>query len=230
MQKKESRVENIFSTQSTDSFKGLNLRLISQLDSLVAFLSLAHHEVYEVVSENYATWYRDERQSTRPRGFQEYSQQVAHSAFLLGYSYAEAFICDVIRLVYSCRRDLLPSDKTLRFDELLPLREYEDVVQKMIDRTVSRLNSLEEKTEHLNKGLSLGISEPAQLSDAHTARNALVHNAGRVNRTPSHESHWRAGDTVRLSVDDVHDFGTAVRAFAEDLCIRAQKMCVHVPK
>jgi hypothetical protein len=208
-----------------DSFKQLQSRFVGQLDSLVPFLALAHREIFGVLSSQYADWYPDERQATLPDNFQEYCHQVAHAAFLLGYSYAEAFITDVIWEVYSARRDLLPPERALRFGEVLPLANFEDVVRRMIDSTVGDMNSLEKKIHHLETRLGLTVEQSAQLLDSHVAWNALVHNAGRVNWVQTDSSRWQAGDTVRLSADEVHEFGTMVREYAEQLCLRAQRLC-----
>ena len=208
-----------------DQFDQLLSRLVGQLDTLVPFLALAHGEIFGVLSSEYADWYPDERRATLPASFQEYCHQVAHAAFLLGYSYAEAFITDVIWGVYSSRRDLLPKDRALRFSEVLPLANFEDVIRCMIDSTVGDFNSLEKKIHHLETRLGLRVEQSTQLLDAHVARNALVHNAGRVNRSQTENSSWQTGDIVRLSVEDVHEFGKLAREYAEQLCSRAQRLC-----
>ena len=102
-----------------DPFDQLRERLISQLDTLVPFLAVAHEEVFEVLSRDYGHWYSDERLATRPESYQDYCQQVAQSAFLFGYSYVEAFITDIIPEIYRLRRDLLPPDKSLRYGEVV---------------------------------------------------------------------------------------------------------------
>jgi hypothetical protein len=210
-----------------DPFDRLRARFVGQLDSLVPFLALAHREVFSVLSTEYASWYPDERQATLPESFREYCHQVAHAAFLLGYSYAEAFITDLICEVYSARRDLLLPDKTLRFGDVLPLASFDEVVRRMIECTVGDMNSLEKKIHHLEMRLGLRAEQSAQLVEAHAARNALVHNAGRVNRAQADGSRWQAGDTVRLSVEDVHDFGIQAREYAQDVCFRARQLCAR---
>jgi hypothetical protein len=46
-----------------------------------------------------------------------------------------------------------------------------------------------------------------------------------VNRVQKDGSRWRAGDTVRLSAADVHEFGIIAREYAEQLCSRARRLC-----
>ena len=48
-----------------------------------------------------------------------YKVQIIRSAFLLGYSYFEAFLADLIREIYCVRRTILPQEKALKFSEVL---------------------------------------------------------------------------------------------------------------
>lgn len=107
------------STIESDTCETLYRRLTRQLDTLVPFLALAHREIFDVLSSRYSGWCPDEQQDTLPDTYEAYSTQVAHAAFLLGYSYAEAFVTDWMWLVYDTRRDLLPKEKTLMYEEVL---------------------------------------------------------------------------------------------------------------
>jgi hypothetical protein len=73
--------------------------------------------------------------------------------------------------------------------------------------------------------LRIGIRQPPVLRHAHVARNALVHSAGRVSRQPPEGCPWRLGDSIRLCVDDVHQFGIAARDYARQLCDRVLTLC-----
>lgn len=212
-------------TRMPNAFDPLQTRLVEQLDSLVPFLALAHREVFGVLAEKYSGWYNDERRATLPDSYEDYAQQVAHAAFLLGYSYAEAFVTDLIWEVYAARRDLLPADRSLRFGEVLPLADFENVIRLMIDSTVGEMNSMERKLHHLDRRLGLRVPQAEKMLDAHIARNALVHNAGRVNRSPSPSARWQNGERVRLTVEDVHRFGLMAREFADNLRERAKALC-----
>jgi hypothetical protein len=202
----------------------LYTRFISQLDSLIPFLGLAHEEIFMTLQENYIGWFSDEQQPTLPDTFNRYSIQVSHAGFLLGYSYAEAFITDLIWEIFNARRDLLPQDKALKFSDLLPLEDYERVVMKMIDSTVGDMNSLEKKILCLEK-LGLQVTQSEEILKGHIARNALVHNSGRVNRRQPAKSQWQVGDVIELTAGDVHEFGLATREYAKVICNKANSMC-----
>jgi len=88
--------------------KHLENRLIDQLDSLLPFLAMAHQEVFDFVGGRYADWLPPEQQGTLPDTFALFERQITHGAFLIGYSYFEAYLADVanrllkISLKYEC--------------------------------------------------------------------------------------------------------------------------------
>jgi hypothetical protein len=133
----------------------LQTRVINQLDTLIPFLELAHQEIFDVLDSKYAEWFKDTKKIDLPV-FASYSYQVAHAAFLLGYSYVEAFITDLIFEVYNTRRDLIRDNpgaqkRVLLFEEILKLKDFEEVIQNMIENILSDMNSLEKKLNHLEK-------------------------------------------------------------------------------
>jgi hypothetical protein len=176
------------------------------------------------LQENYTGWVPYEQQSTLPNTFGGYSIQVAHAGFILGYSYAEAFTTDLIREIYNARRDLLPSEKSLKFCDVLSLKDYECVIIKMIDSTLGEMNSLEKKISHLEK-LGLQASQSGKMLEVYNTRNALVHNSGRVNRPQPATSRWQLGNVIELTADDVHSFGMVAREYAKGICNKANSMC-----
>jgi len=203
----------------------LHKRFIGQLDTLIPFLGLAHKEIFLTLHGNYSEWFSVEQQATLPDSLKEYCTQVSHAAFLLGYSYAEAFITDLIWTIYHCRRDLLPPDKALKFSDVFSLGDYERIIMKMIDSTLGDMNSLEKKIHHLETRLGLKVPQAQKLLEAHSARNALVHNSGRVNRPQASTSRWQQGNVIELTVDDVHSFGFIAREYAREISNKANVLC-----
>ena len=203
----------------------LHDRLIGQLDTLVPFLALAHHDIFTSLHGHYVNWVSSDQQDALPDTCDGYVTQVTHSAFLLGYSYAEAFVSDLMWRIYSERRDLLPQEKTLNYTDVLTRSDFTNLLRYMIDCTISGLNSLQKKMHHLQTRLNLGIEQPSSMLKAHDVRNALIHNAGIVNRDSTHSGRWVNGDRVVLTVSDVHDFGIMAREYTRDLCARASALC-----
>jgi hypothetical protein len=212
-----------------ERLENLQARVIDQLDTLVPFLALAHEEIFDVLDLKYAEWYKDTKKIDLPI-FQSYSCQVAHAAFLLGYSYVEAFITDLIFEVYNTRRDLIrdtpgAQKKMLLFEEILRLNDFEEVIQGMIESILNDMNSLEKKLNHLEKMFNLSIPQIRDLGDAHIARHALIHNAAIVNRQPPAGSRWHLQDRIQYSVLDAHMFGITARELIRELCKKAKAIC-----
>lgn len=203
----------------------LHARFTSQLDTLVPFLALAHREIFDVLSRQYSFWYSDNRRETLPDSLESYTHQVAHAAFLLGYSYAEAFVTDLMFHVYSIRRDLLPDKRQLTYKDVISQADFEALIRHIINCTLGDMNSLEKKLLHLEERFGLSVPQPPLMIDAHVARNALVHNAGRVNRHQGSSTRWKEGSDVRLSTSEVHQFGLMAREYTLEMCRCAAALC-----
>jgi hypothetical protein len=200
-------------------------RVLGQFDSLVPILGVAHDEIFTLVRERHEDWFPEEGWRGFPTTFPVFEAQLVHGAFLLGYSYAEAYITDLLWEIYNRRRDLLPADKSLTYGEVLLQRDFEALISRMIDSTLTEMNSLERKLDHLGKRFRIGSPQPEALLEAHVTRNALVHNMGRVNREPkAGPSRWKVGDQIRLSADDVQTFGIAARKYIREVHHQAERL------
>jgi hypothetical protein len=159
-------------------------RLISQLDTLVGFLALSHEEAFAIIQEHHAQWFGAEEREAIPNSYSVYRTQVAHGTFVLGYSYAEAFLADLIREVYIACPMALPREKELKFRDILECSTYDDVLDCMIDKEVLAVmyNSMENIIEYFQE--KLGLQWPSSATDtiieANLLRNCIVHNNGVV--------------------------------------------------
>jgi hypothetical protein len=72
--------------------ENLYQRLIRQLDSLVPFLALARQEGFDLIRQDCEAWFRPEQLQALSDTYREYRCQISHAAFLLGYSYIEAYL------------------------------------------------------------------------------------------------------------------------------------------
>jgi hypothetical protein len=113
----------------------LHDRFIEQMDSLVLFLALGKEEVLGFICEHPSRM-AEEQHPLIPSKFGVYQTQIAHAGFLLGYSYAEAFLNDVAREVYLKKPELLPGEERIRFKEILGLSDYDNLLRYMIETTL----------------------------------------------------------------------------------------------
>ncbi len=210
-------------------------RLTSQLDTLVAFLALSRQEVFAIIQQHHSQWFAPEEQPAVPDSYSLYQTQVAHAAFLLGHSYAEAFLADLMREIYLARPVALPRDKELKFRDVLELSTYDDVVGCMVDKEVFTVmyNSMENMISYFEN--RLGIEWPSSQRDgiveANLVRNCIVHNNARVDaRLAAHSARWTEGAKIALAVPDVHAFGIAARATARDLYRQVRRNSFRLEK
>jgi hypothetical protein len=203
----------------------LHERLIKQIDGLVAFLALGHEEVFDVVREHYAEWVEEPQRETMPDSFGLFRAQVSNSAFLLGYSFFEAFLADVIRQIYNLRPIMLPKDKELKYHDILNANDYASVLAAMIDREVraALYGSIEKVRSYFETKLNLDWPEFDRVVEVSRLRNCLIHNMGRADARLAEVSAWEDGQQIELTPDEVNELGLDVREFAEHLYAEAQK-------
>jgi hypothetical protein len=204
-------------THSLFAMDELIARFGAQIDGLVPLLALSHETIYDTVSEEMTPFYDPAEHSSIVDDFEQHQEQIAHAAFLLGYSYLEAFVIDLIWEVYRRRFDLLSPTAQLEFRIVLSSQSLDDIVEKMIDQTTSSLNSLGKKLRHLESQFGVRRASPTLISEAHVVRNALIHNSGRVNRDPRGSARWRLGDAISLSAAESYEFLLAFKHLGADL-------------
>lgn len=159
-------------------------RLIGQLDTLIPFLALIHREAFDLIGERYGDWLPEWQQGSLPETYAIYQTQVAHSAFLLGYSYYEAFLSDLVRQIYTHTPTMLPPEKKLDFSEIIERPNHEQLLSYMIDKEVLSVFSLsfEKVIECFEKKFSLQWPEHSveRAVEANLLRNCIIHNNARV--------------------------------------------------
>jgi hypothetical protein len=198
-------------------------RFIGQLNTLVPFLALSHEEFFKMIQQKEAAWFPKGEADQVPETFRLYTTQIAHGAFLLGYSYFEAFLGDLVKEIYQKRPGMLPEDKQIRYCDILECdQSYEKIISLMIDKEVFSLfyNSLEEVFKYFEKKLNLSFQDPDdrnRIIEASLIRNCLIHNMARVDTRLARLSKWNEGENIELQPSDAHEFGIIVRRLVRKL-------------
>lgn len=200
-------------------------RLIGQLDTLIPFLALTHREAFDLIGERYGDWLPKWQQGSLPETYAIYQKQVAHSAFLLGYSYYEAFLSDLVRQIYTHIPTMLPPEKKLEFSEILERPDREQLLSYMIDKEVLSVFSLsfEKVIECFQKKFGLKWPEHSvdRAVEASLLRNCIIHNNARVDARLSRSGKWMLGGEIVLTAAQVHDFGLSAREVCGELATQA---------
>jgi len=108
-------------------------RLIEQLDSLISFMGLSHEEVFVLLRQERILWLGNSAERL-PNAYGAYRKQVIHSAFLLGYSYFESFLNDLLEAILLSSPEMLPPDRQLKYSEIVASQTKEQILEQMVKR------------------------------------------------------------------------------------------------
>jgi len=196
-------------------------RFIGQLDTLIPFLAISRAAVFRLLQREGHVWFDQGQQSLFPKTYQVYQKQVCHSAFLLGFSYFEAFLADLVRQIYLRNPKMLPRDKQLKFDEILAAETYEGTLNTMVEKELLAIfyKGMEDISGYFLSKLKLQwpASERTSVVLASHLRNCIVHNNGRADRRLANLADYKEGADIVLGEADVHKYGISARTLARDL-------------
>jgi hypothetical protein len=197
-------------------------RFIGQLDTLIPFIALSHQDVFDLVQREKDIWFVESQRRTIPETYEIYCMQVNHSAFLLGYSYFEVFLGDLIRKIYLSNPKMLPKDKQLKFSEILEASTFENIVELMIEKENLAIfyQSMERVIEYLESKLNFNWADEHKeaIILASLLRNCIVHNLSRADgRLVQVSTRYTVGQEIQLNSSEVHSFGITARALSRDL-------------
>jgi hypothetical protein len=202
-------------------------RLIGQLDTLIPFLAISHQDIFDLIQKEKYVWFPEKQLEAFPDTYDIYQTQIVHSAFLLGYSYSEVFLADLVREIFKSNPKILPSDKQLRYSEILEVQTHKDIITIMIEREISAIfyPSVEKIIEYFEKKLNLKWTDEQKekVILASLMRNCIIHNASRADARLSQVSGHKSGEHIKLSPSDVHGFGITMRGLARSLYNQANQ-------
>jgi hypothetical protein len=202
-------------------------RVISQLDTLVPFLAVGHEEVFETIRRHQADWFPPNEGQPLPDTYRMYQIQVSHAAFLLGYSYFEAFLGDLVKQIYHARPRMLPREKDLKFKEVLDCGAYDEVISLMVKKEVFAplYNSMEKIVNYFDKRLSIqfgNITDTRDIIKASLLRNCLIHNMAHADSRLAAVSRWSEGSFIDLEPSEVHSLGLVGRRISANIFQQAE--------
>lgn len=206
-------------------------RLINQLDALILFLETSQEEVFDFMrKERYNwveryIWVKENQQNSFPDSYDIFSSQIALSAFLLGYSYSEAFLADLIKEIYRTNPRMLSKDKHLKFNEITQANAFDEVVEIMIKKEIDSLfyKSMEAIIKCFEEKLKLEWTDEQKnlFIRGSLMRNCIMHNGGLVDIRLEEKSDYEMGEEIKLNADNVHSFGIILRGLAQRLYTQA---------
>ncbi len=189
-------------------------RLINQLDTLFPFLALSREDIFDVLNLHRYTWFVEDEASL-PVAYSIYRKQINHSAFLLGYSYLESFLTDLMANVLRNRPAMLPKNRKIDYSEILDSHDKGDLIDKLIKRELHDLlyKSMSGIITELRSRYNFTVTEEEKhrLVEGSLIRNCIMHNSSCADSRLASYDGYREGEEFELSTEDIHSFGLMLR-------------------
>lgn len=200
---------------------------IKKLDDLVFFMTFANDNIFTIMLNERRNRPNDPNFINFPINTEIFSKQIHHAAFLLGYSYFEAFLGDLAKAIYFSNPQMLPKDKQLSFQDILERDSYDNIVEFMISKEITSVffQSMDKISDYFSKKFCLEWpkKQKDKMIEASLIRNCLMHNDSIVDEKLSKFPRYSINETISLSADIVNDFGNEVRLLSKDIDDRANE-------
>src|SRR5262245_2209891 len=197
-------------------------RVIRQFDTLVPFLAVSREDVFVMIRQHESDWFAPSEGFGLPDTYLTYQVQVSHAALLLGYSYFEAFLADLVKQIYYVRPSMLPEEKDLKLKEILNCNTYEQVFSLIVDKEVFALfyNSMAKILDYFERKFSIkfeNTSDREEIIRCSLLRNCIIHNGARADKRLASVSRWSEGAFIDLEPFEVHSFGILGRRLSRNI-------------
>lgn len=209
-----------------DKMKMFFDRLIDQLDTLIPFLALSREDVFQILNEHRVAWFADTPKAL-PAAYANYRKQINHSAILLGYSYFENFLGELLAGILRNRPSMLPKNKEMKYSEILGSPDMDALIDKLIEREIHALlyKGMAEIIKELRSKFRFTITpeEEHDLIEFSLIRNCILHNSSRCDLRLCRHGDYKEGEEFEVSEGDAHEYGWTIRDLAERMHDEAQK-------
>ncbi|MFA6714699.1 MAG: hypothetical protein WC082_00135 [Victivallales bacterium] len=201
-------------------------KLIDQLDTLISFLALSREDVFQLLNDHRLAWF-PENKDALPAVYENYRKQINHSALLLGYSYFESFLNDLLLQILCKRPQMLPKAKKIDYSEILNSANKETLIVKIAQREIHELfykNMADTVDELQNKfNLSITDEEKNSLILISFIRNCIIHNSSRADFRLARYDGFQEGHAFEVSTEKVHGYGLLLRSLVRRIYKDAQQ-------
>jgi hypothetical protein len=195
-------------------------RLINQLNELIPLIGISRQDVFELIHQNKGLWFPDTAEDL-PESYNVYKRQINHSSFILGYSYWEAFLTDLVEMIYLSRPKMLPKKKTINFDEILEASSCEEIIKIMVRKEIYELlyRSIRDIIRYFQEKLQITFSADIieRVVECSYLRNCILHNRGYADKRLGEFPKYIIDQQFELTSSDVHSFGIYLRREAKNL-------------
>jgi hypothetical protein len=195
-------------------------KFIEQPDTLIPFIALSEEEVFNLLDEKKTVWFSD-FSDAMPEAYDIYCKQVNHAAFLLGYSYFESFLMDLVSGILRDRPNMLPKNKQLKYSEILSCKDLNQTIDQMINKEIRDLfyKSMEDIVKELKDKYNFTISdeEKNELCEMSLVRNCIMHNSSQADSRLASFDGFKDGLSFELSSSKIHQYGWMIRDLTQKM-------------
>lgn len=199
-------------------------RLVGQLDSLIAFLGISHQEVFDLLRNERGVWLGESAEKI-PEAFATYRTHVVHSAFLLGYSYFEGFLTDLLKAILISRPAMLSNDRKISYRDVVEARSRDDILDQIAGREIMDLlyKNMKDIVGDLRKryGFTVTQEQESEMCRASLIRNCIMHNSSCADSRLGELDGFSEGAAFELRSADVHHYGVVLRNLIRSLVSEA---------
>lgn len=188
-------------------------------------MGLSREEIFQLLRQERTPWF-GESADRLPEAYATYRRQVIHSAFLLGYSYFESFLTDLIVAILRSRPAMLPKNRQLLYSQVIAADSKDVLIDQMAEREILDLlyKSMADIVSELRDryGFTITSQQETELCKASLIRNCIMHNSCRADARLAEYDEFQEGYEFEVDSGKVHGFGLTLRALAQSLFSEAQ--------
>jgi hypothetical protein len=200
-------------------------RLIEQLDSLIPFIATSYENVFRLLNREKAIMFSFD-ESKLPIEYEVYRKQINHAALILGYSYFENFLNDLLIEILRNRPTMLPSNKSLKYSDIIKNKSIDNLIDELIKKELidlfycSMSDIIKELRERYN--FSISKDEKDMLCKFSLIRNCIIHNSSKADERLASYKEFEAGKEFEITSSEIHSIGIKLRALVRTMFREAE--------
>jgi hypothetical protein len=185
--------------------------LISDMNKIIGFLDLSDKTIFETIKNNdrynlglsIGSMYNNE--------YNEFRNHICMSGFLLGFSYIEGYLYDIMKLVLIIKPEINKQKITIKY----MLDNKHNLYEKTADDYIRNVG-FTELVKDINRELNVfDENENRDLLIGYNIRNCIMHNSGIADNRL--EPKYQTGTKIELNSGDVNSFGLMARGIVKKI-------------
>jgi hypothetical protein len=185
--------------------------LINDMNRIIGFLDLSDEAIFESVKRNDRYSLGLTIGSMYDDNYDEYRNHICMSGFLLGFSFIEGYLYDILKLILTKKPEINKHKVTIKYI----LDNNHNLYEKVADDYIRNIG-FTEMLKELNKELRIFQQEENnELMVGYNIRNCIMHNSGIADSRL--EPKYKNGARIELNSGDVNSFGLMARSLVRKI-------------